>query len=88
MPTIKSLGPTDLDYELAQLGDPLTNDALDALDPTIEARDAARDLTRLIEGAQAMLERGLSPFEVRERLTVAIQDALDATTEHVARMIA
>jgi hypothetical protein len=88
MPTSKMpLRPSDLDYELAMLpGQEIDADALDLLDPVIDARDTARELLALIESAQNMIERGASAFQVRERLTVAIQDALDATTEHVARI--
>lgn len=77
---------TDLDYDLAMLGDPIGDDSLDFLDALLPAKDAAGLLVELIGGAQSMIESGVSPFEVRERLSVAIQDAVQAASEGVLRM--
>jgi hypothetical protein len=84
MPTIKSLGPTDLDYELAQLGDPLTDDALDMLDTVITARDAAADLLGYITRVQKTLEAGATPHQVREQYGADLDDLIDTLTASVA----
>lgn len=84
MPTTKSPAhATDLDYELAQLGDPLTGDALDMLSTVITARDAARDLLDYITRIQHTLEAGATPHQVRERFGADLDETLDAVASSI-----
>jgi hypothetical protein len=87
MPTIKSLGPTDLDYETALLGGPLTNDTLDVLSDVIDARDAIRDLAALIAHMQTVLENGAPAYPTREQFAVDLEQALDTTRHHIAAIL-
>lgn len=61
-------GPTDLDYDVAQLGDPLTADALDALDGVIDARDAVAEFANLITLTQTAIEDGKYDEALRDQI--------------------
>lgn len=78
MPTTKHIQHlTDLDYDLAQLGDPLTDEALDALSSIIDARDTLAEMTHIINVMQNRLEAGAPAYATREEYAFDLDQLAD-----------
>ena len=86
MPAIKSLTghATDLDLDVAQLGDPIADDALDLLSTIIEIRDDVAELTMLIEKAQRLLEQNVPAFAVTEQIGADLAGLAEKISEATA----
>lgn len=86
--TKAAAGPTDLDYDLASLVEPLAGETLDVLDAVIEARDACDELRSHIARAQEALEAGLFDFKTRHEIAadmLELSDLLHAKALEVFR---
>jgi hypothetical protein len=67
---------TDLDYDVASLSEPLTEEAHVMLDAVLDTRDYLHELMAYVGQAQAMLEAGRSPFEVKERFGFDLDEVI------------
>jgi hypothetical protein len=70
------------DVDIAQLGDPLDDDALDALSSVIDARDALAEMTNLINRLQSRLEAGQPAYATREEYAFDLDQLADRV--HIA----
>lgn len=88
MPAMKPAAhATDLDYDLAMLGDPLTDDALDALSTLIDARDAATELLAHLAQMQTALESGAPAYQTREQYAVDLEQLADTIHINVSGLL-
>lgn len=67
----------DLDYDLAMLGDPIADDALDVISSVIDGRDAATELLAHLNHMQQMLEAGALAYQTREQFAVDLDQLAD-----------
>jgi hypothetical protein len=83
MPTTRrsAHGPTDLDYDVASLRDPLPPETLTVLDTVLDARTASEELTAHLNRAQQKLEAGTFDEAARDEIgadLLALSDQLRA----------
>lgn len=86
MPATKS-HLDQFDVDIAQLGDPLTDDALDALSTIIEARDAARELLARLQQMQDQIEAGRAPYATREQHAIDLEELSDKIHVNIAGIL-
>lgn len=67
----------EMDYDLALLGDPIADDALDAISSVIDGREAATELLAHLNHLQAMLESGAHAYATREMFAVDLDQLAD-----------
>ena len=78
MPTTKHHHHLDeFAIDTAMLGDPLTDDALDALSSVIDARDALAEMTHLVRVMQDRLEAGAPAYATREEYAFDLDQLAD-----------
>jgi hypothetical protein len=77
MPTAKPHHLDQFDIDIAMLGDPIADDALDAISSTIEAREAATELLAHLAHFQKMLEGGAPAYKTREQFAVDFEQLLE-----------
>jgi len=87
MPTTKHHTLDEFAIDTAMLGDPLTDDALDALSSVIDARDALAEMTNLIGRLQARLESGAPAYATCEEYAFDLDQLADKIHIAVGRVL-
>ena len=87
MPTTKHHHLDQFAIDTAMLGDPLTDDALDALSSVIDARDALAEMTHLVRTMQTRLEAGAPAYATLEEYAFDLDQLADKIHIGIGRIL-
>lgn len=87
MPTTKHAHLDEIDFDLAQLGEPLDGDALDVLSDVITARDTATEILAHLKHLQQVIEGHAPTYQAREQFAVDLEETLDTLRAQVGAIL-